>query len=404
MQKGTTTFGTGSSWASFLNLPFGDICYAEQDFQFRSSLTTQTSCTTTTPRRLIDRWHATSSLWLTITLRSIIAQDPLIGQMHYLEGQITIKRRRTTAKLPLHPHPCLLNSSEPLYWMPKLRLTIRRIEINTLIYRKCTIEKKKQDFRKWEGQIAVVSDAIRKELLWEHHDHPMAGHPGAVTTYFSVRRRYRWPGLEGYIQKYVKGCTTCQQNKSDTQKKKPPLFPIKPKQGANSSETIVMDWITKLPLSLEFDSILTITDHDCSKVVLLISCKEAMGTEDLVKIYYSKMFPHFGIPSKIISDRDLRLTLKLAQDICTELGVQQNISTTYHPQTDRQSERTCQTVKTYLRIFCNEQQTDWARWLPLAQYALNLRPSHTTKIPPFELLIGVIPKGHANSPEMVASI
>ena len=129
-----------------------------------------------------------------------------------------------------------------------------------------------------------------------------------------------------------------------------------------------------------------------------------METEDLAKIYYSKVFPHFGIPSKIISDRDPRLTLKLEQDICAELGIQQNISTAYHPQTDGQSERTNQTVETYLRIFCNEQQADWARWLPLAQYTLNLRPSHIIKIPPFELLIGVIPKGHIDSPRKIASI
>ena len=165
-----------------------------------------------------------------------------------------------------------------------------------------------------------------------------------------------------------------------------------------------MDWITKPPPSLEFNSILTITDHDCSKAVLLISCKEAMGTEDLAKIYYLKVFPHFEIPSKIISDRDLKLTSKLAQDICAELGVQQNISTAYHPQTDGQFERTNQTVETYLRIFCNKQQTDWARWLPLTQYALNSRPSHTTKIPPFKLLIRVTLKGHTNSPGMIASI
>ena len=123
---------------------------------------------------------------------------------------------------------------------------------------------------KRDEQIGILSDAIKKELLREHHDHPIAGHPGAVTTYFSVRRKYWWPGLKDYIQKYVKECATCQQNKPDTQKKKPPLFPIEPKQGANVFETIAMDWITKLPPSSEFDSILTITDHDCSKAVLLI--------------------------------------------------------------------------------------------------------------------------------------
>ena len=94
----------------------------------------------------------------------------------------------------------------------------------------------------------------------------------------------------------------------------------------------------------------------------------------------------------------------LAQDIHAKLGIQQNISTAYHPQTDGQSKRTNQTVETYLWIFCNEQQTNWVRWLPLAQYALNSRPSHTTKISPFELLIGVISKEHIDSPRMIVSI
>ena len=153
-----------------------------------------------------------------------------------------------------------------------------------------------------------------------------------------------------------------------------------------------MDWITKLPLSQGYDAVLTITDHDCSKAVLFIPCKEAMGTNELVKLYFTKVFPHYGIPKKIIFDRDPRLTSQFAKEICKELGIQQNISTAYHPQTDGQSERTNQTLETYLRIFCNEQQNDWARWLPMAQYTINSQPSHTTKIPPFELLIGVIPR------------
>ena len=156
-----------------------------------------------------------------------------------------------------------------------------------------------------------------------------------------------------------------------------------------------MDWITKLPPSSSYDSILTITDHDCSKAVLFIPCKEAMGTKELAKLYFNKVFPHYGIPGKIISDRDPRLTSHLAKQICKEANIDQNISMAYHPQTDGQSERTNQTLETFLRIFCNEQQNDWARWLPLAQYALNTRPSHTTKIPPFEALIGVVPKANA---------
>jgi hypothetical protein len=199
--------------------------------------------------------------------------------------------------------------------------------------------------------------------------------------------------MKEWVQQYVKGCGVCQQNKTNTCPQKPPLYPITPKEGATPFSTIVMDWITKLPPSFSYNSILTITDYDCSKAVLLLPCKETMGMEELAQIYFSKVFPHYGIPDKIISDRDPRLTSKLAKEICHIAKIDQNISTAYHPQTDGQSERTNQTLETYLRIFCNEQQNDWARWIPMAQYVMNSRPSHTTKVPPYEVLIGQIPKG-----------
>jgi hypothetical protein len=154
-----------------------------------------------------------------------------------------------------------------------------------------------------------------------------------------------------------------------------------------------MDWITELPTSLGYDSILTITDYDCSKVVLLLPCREAIGTKDLAQIYFSKVFPHYGIPDKIISNRDPRLTSKLAKEICQITKINQNISTAYHPQTDGQFERTNQMLETYLRIFCNKQQDDWAKWISMAQYIMNSRPSHTTKVPSYKVLIGEIPKG-----------
>jgi hypothetical protein len=72
--------------------------------------------------------------------------------------------------------------------------------------------------------------------------------------------------------------------------------------------TIMMDWITKLPPSFGYDSILTITDYDCLKAVLLFPSKETMGTEELAKLYFNKVFPHYGIPKKIILDQDPRLT------------------------------------------------------------------------------------------------
>jgi hypothetical protein len=93
---------------------------------------------------------------------------------------------------------------------------------------------------------------------------------------------------------------------------KPPIYPITPEEHVAPLVTIAIDWIMKLPPSQGYDSILTITDHDCSKAVLLLPCKKAMGTQELAKLYFTQVFPHYGILSKIILDCDLRLTSQVA--------------------------------------------------------------------------------------------
>jgi len=78
-----------------------------------------------------------------------------------------------------------------------------------------------------------------------------------------------------------------------------------------------------------------------------------MGMEQLAHLYKKYTFPFIRIPSKLISDRDVRFTSQLFQEICRQLGIQQNMSLAYHPKTDGQSEQTNQTMETALRIFGN---------------------------------------------------
>ena len=74
------------------------------------------------------------------------------------------------------------------------------------------------------------------------------------------------------------------------------------------------------------------------------------------------------------------------------MGITQNISTAYHPQTNGQSERTNQWLEQYLRIYGNARQDDWHQYLPLAQFVHNSWPNETTKKAPFELIMGTIPR------------
>ena len=196
------------------------------------------------------------------------------------------------------------------------------------------------------------------------------------------------------IEEYVRGCATCQSTKARTNTPKPPHHPITAENPEIPFGTIAMDFITKLPLSDGNDTILTITDHDCSKVAIFLACNETITAEGVAKLYARNVFPHYGVPKKIISDRDPQFTGEFFRHLCESLGISQNLSTAYHPQTDGQSERTNQWLEQYLRIFGNSSQDDWSLWLPMAQYVHNSWLNETTRKTPFDLLIGVTPKTH----------
>jgi hypothetical protein len=82
---------------------------------------------------------------------------------------------------------------------------------------------------------------------------------------------------------------------------------------------------------------------------------------------------------------------KFMRELCKQLHIEQNISSTYHPQMDEQSERMNQWLEQYLWVYGNFQQNDWASLLPLAQFVHNAWPSKVTKMTPFDLLMGHTP-------------
>ena len=73
------------------------------------------------------------------------------------------------------------------------------------------------------------------------------------------------------------------------------------------------------------------------------------------------------------------------------MGIEQNISTAYHPRTDGQSECTNQWLEQYPRFWVNERQDNWAAYLPMAEFTHNNWLNETTRESPFFLLMGYNP-------------
>ena len=94
------------------------------------------------------------------------------------------------------------------------------------------------------------------------------------------------------------------------------------------------------------------------------------------------------MPVSVVSDRDVRFTSRFWKKFHEELGIQLHFSTTYHPQTDGQSERTIQTLEDMLRACVLDFGGSWDTYLPLAEFSYNNSYHASIDRAPFEMLYG----------------
>jgi hypothetical protein len=160
-----------------------------------------------------------------------------------------------------------------------------------------------------------------------------------------------------------------------------------------------MDLITNLPPSDKHDAILTIVDQGCSKATEFLPCNKTIDGKGIAQLYFEHLFPWFGILKRIISDRDPRFTSHFTKAVCKATGIQQNISTAYHPCTDGQTEHMNQWVENYLCAFVTGCQNDWSKLLPMAEFAHNSWKHEQTKHTLHELIIRINPTASITTPE-----
>jgi hypothetical protein len=149
-----------------------------------------------------------------------------------------------------------------------------------------------------------------------------------------------------------------------------------------------MDLITGLPPVKGQDAILTIVDQGCSRAAIFLPCDTTIMGLGIAKLYQDHVFRWFGLPTKIISNRDPRFTSHFGKALTARLGIQQNLSTAFHPQTDGLSERKNQWVEQYLQLVTSAAPEDWTQWLALASAVHNNRRNATTGLLPNQVLLG----------------
>ncbi|GKB61677.1 putative reverse transcriptase domain-containing protein [Tanacetum coccineum] len=202
---------------------------------------------------------------------------------------------------------------------------------------------------------------LRTLIMHESHKSKYSIHPGSDKLYQDMKQLYSWPNMKADIATYIP------QWKWDN---------------------ITMDFVTKLPRTPSgYDTIWVIIDR-LTKSAHFLPMRENNPMDKLAKLYLKEVVTRHIIAVSIICDRDPRFTSNYWRSFQNAIDTLLDMSTTYHPKTDGQSERTIQTLEDMLRAWVIDFGNGWEKHLSLIEFSYNNSYHARIKAAPFEALYG----------------
>jgi len=241
----------------------------------------------------------------------------------------------------------------------------------------------------WKGKLVIPSTShIKQLLIKEFHDSPMGGHAGIQRTLARITAQFVWKGINHDIKEYVRSCSICQQAKYVTH---PPAGLLQPLQIPTQIwQDIAMDFITGLPLSHGYSVIMVVIDR-LSKFAYFIPLPARHNAQMVAEVLTHNVLKFHGIPHSIVSDRDKIFTSTFWQHLFKFQGTTLAMSSSYHPQTDGQSEVLNHCLEMYMRCFTQQNPKSWYKLLPWAAYWYNIAFHSAIGMTPYRAVFGCDP-------------
>lgn len=243
---------------------------------------------------------------------------------------------------------------------------------------------------RFKGRVWVGNNNIAQQhILIALHDSGVGGHSGIAATYQRVKQLFAWPGIKKSVQSFVEQCTVCQQAKSEHVKAPGLLAPLPvPSQ---AWEIVSLDFIEGLPVSDRANAILVIIDK-FTKYAHFIPIHHPFTALQIAKLYLDHVYKLHGLPKAMISDRDRVFTSQVWQELFRLTDTKLLMSSSYHPQTDGQTERLNQCLEGFLRCTVHSCPRQWSKWLSVAEHWYNTAYHSALGKTPFEVLYGYQPR------------
>ncbi|KAK8942512.1 hypothetical protein KSP39_PZI008912 [Platanthera zijinensis] len=215
-----------------------------------------------------------------------------------------------------------------------------------------------------------------------------AGYFGRDKTVAIVEDRFFWPSLKHDVARIVGRCRICQLAKRERPMAgsyTPLPIPYRP------WEDISIDFVLGLSRTTHrYDSIFIVVDR-FSKMAHFIPCYKTSDASHIATLFMKEVVRLHGLPKTIVSDRDVRFVSYFWKTLWKKLGTKLTFSTTYHPQTDGQTEVVNRSLGDLLRSLVAEHSATWDLVLHIAEFAYNSFVNRSTGMSPFQIITGYDP-------------
>lgn len=237
-----------------------------------------------------------------------------------------------------------------------------------------------------------VPESLRVRIMSQLHETPAFGHRGAAALFALVSRRFWWPDCHKDTAKFAHGCESCQRNNPSTQRPYGFLHPLPAPEHA--FRHLTLDFVGPLePCAIRghtYRNILQVVDRLTKRVWIIPT--ETMTARETASAFVNNVFRFCGLPDSLVSDQGKAFIDATWKFLCRTLNIRHKLSTSHHPQTDGQTERSNRTMEVYLRHFVSYHQNDWAPLLPIAEFCINNHANASTGVSPFFASFGHHPR------------
>jgi hypothetical protein len=223
---------------------------------------------------------------------------------------------------------------------------------------------------------------LRHQALQLAHS---AGHEGVQKTMHRLRSDFYIPSNRALVRDWVRMCTTCQRNKTETRQPVGLLQPLEVPSQVWAD--IAIDFIKGLPKVAGKSVMLMVVDR-FSKYAHFIPLGHPYTAASVARAFFDDIVRLHGFPSSIVSDRDPVFIVHVWRDLFILAGVKLRMSAAFHPQTDGQSEVVNKVIAMYLRCVTGDRPRSWVDWLSWAEYCYNTSFHTALRATPFEVVYG----------------